>query len=355
MTLGCLMVDVAGRSLLPEDRDVLEHPLVGGVILFTRNYQDPEQLAALVAEIRALRRPPLLIACDHEGGRVQRFRPGFTPLPSMRRIGREYEMDHARGRDLAREAGWLLAAELRSVGVDLAFAPVVDLEYGVSEVIGDRAFHADPAKVSLLAGALMAGMRDAGMSATAKHFPGHGAVVADSHVALPVDRRELVDLESDLTPYRRLIANGLPSVMMAHVVFPAVDALPASLSRRWVSEILRGELDFRGAVFTDDLSMAGAVAFGGIVERARLAVEAGCDMLVVCNSRPAVRELLEHLEVRPGPVAALRIARLHGHGPAANAGVRSALLASEHWASASSALACCRDGRPELRLDGMAS
>lgn len=355
MTLGCLMVDVAGRSLLPEDRDVLEHPLVGGVILFTRNYQDPEQLAALVAEIRALRTPPLLIACDHEGGRVQRFRPGFTVLPAMRQIGREYEMDRARGRQLARDAGWLLGAELRSVGVDLAFAPVVDLEYGVSEVIGDRAFHADPATVSLLAGALMAGMREAGMSATAKHFPGHGAVVADSHVALPVDRREYVDLDADLTPYRRLIANGLPSVMMGHVVYPAVDELPASLSRRWVTDVLRGDLDFQGAVFTDDLSMAGAAAFGDVVDRARLAIAAGCDMLLVCNARRAVRDLLERLDVRPGPVAALRVARLHGHRQPADATARAALLASERWQSASSALARCRDARPELRLDGMAS
>ena len=206
MTLGCLMVDVAGRSLMPEDRDVLEHPLVGGVILFTRNYEHPAQLAALVAEIRAVRTPPLLVGVDHEGGRVQRFRSGFTPVPPMHRIGRAYDLDNARGRELAHETGWLIGAELRAVGVDLAFAPVVDLEYGVSEIIGDRAFHATPDTVAELAGALAAGMREAGMSATAKHFPGHGAVAADSHVALPVDRRELADLEPDLTPYRRLIA-----------------------------------------------------------------------------------------------------------------------------------------------------
>jgi beta-N-acetylhexosaminidase len=352
MTLGCLMVDVAGRSLLPEDRDVLEHPLVGGVILFTRNYETPAQLAALVAEIRALRRPPLLVAVDHEGGRVQRFRPGFTLVPPMRRIGREYDMDRARGRRLAREAGWLIGAELRSVGIDLAFAPVVDLEYGVSEVIGDRAFHADPDAVAELALALMGGLRDAGMAATAKHFPGHGAVVLDSHVALPVDRREYVDLDPELTPYRRLIANGLPSVMMAHVVFTAVDALPASLSRRWVTGVLRGDLGFQGAVFTDDLSMAGAAAFGGVVERARLALAAGNDMLLVCNARAAVHEVLDGLGATPSPVSALRVARLHGQGPAPVAGGYDALHAAARWRESSALLDEARIARPELRLEG---
>jgi len=355
MTLGCLMVDVAGRSLLPEDREVLEHPLVGGVILFTRNYEEPSQLAALVAEIRALRTPPLLVAVDHEGGRVQRFRSDFTRVPPMHRIGREYDLDHARGRELAREAGWIIGAELRACGIDLAFTPVVDLEYGVSEVIGDRAFHAKSEVVAVLAGALVAGLREAGMSATAKHFPGHGAVAADSHVALPVDRREFADLEADLLPYRRLIANGLPSVMMAHVVYPAVDALPASLSTRWITDILRGELDFRGAVFTDDLSMAGAAAFGGIVARTRLALAAGCDMLLVCNARAAVLELLAELDVRPEPVSALRIARLHGRGPAPGLAARSELMASARWRSARLALERASDARPQLVLDGEAS
>ena len=355
MTLGCLMVDVAGRTLLPEDRELLEHPLVGGVILFTRNYESPAQLAALTAEIRALRTPRLLVAADHEGGRVQRFREEFTLLPPMHRLGREYDMNSDRGRELARDAGWLLGAELRALGVDLAFAPVVDLEYGVSEVIGDRAFHADADAVSALAGALMAGMREAGMSATAKHFPGHGAVVADSHVALPVDRRAYEDLSADLTPYRRLIANGLPSVMMAHVVFPAIDARPASLSRSWITGVLRGELDFQGAVFTDDLSMAGAAAFGDVVERAGLAIEAGCDMLVVCNSRPSVELLLERLEARPGPVSALRVARLHGHGPEPGVAARDLLRASARWRGVHAKLARARDERPELQLDGEAS
>ena len=355
MTLGPLMVDVAGRSLLPEDRDVLEHPLVGGVILFTRNFTDAAQLSALVAEIRALRTPRLLVAVDHEGGRVQRFRSDFTLLPSMRRIGHEYEMDAQHGRELARRAGWLIGSELRAVGIDLAFAPVVDLDYGVNEAIGDRAFHPDADVVGLLAGALMAGLRDAGMSATAKHFPGHGAVAADSHVALPIDRREYADLEPDLRPYRRLIANGLASVMMAHVVFPAVDALPASLSRRWIGEVLRGELGFQGAVLTDDLSMAGAAAFGGPRTRAELALAAGCDMLLVCNSRPSVEELLKTLDPEPRPASALRVARLHGHGPTPGPEALAELRASSRWQSAREALERSREGRTVLSLDGEAS
>ena len=319
MTLGCLMVDVAGRSLLPEDRAVLEHPLVGGVILFTRNYDTPEQLAALVAEIRAVRSPPLLVAVDHEGGRVQRFRPGFTLLPPMRRIGRESDMDRTRGRALAR---------------------------GVSEVIGDRALHADPSAVAELAGAVMAGMREAGMSATAKHFPGHGAVVLDSHVALPLDQRPYVDLDAELVPYRRLIANGLASVMMAHVVFSEVDALPASLSRRWVTDVLRGELGFQGAVFTDDLSMGAAAAGGDIVERSRLALAAGCDMLLVCNNRADTDAALDRLKVQPAPASNLRLVRMRGRERL----TWDDLRASPAYGQARQVLARLTDSTPTLSL-----
>ena len=351
MSLGCLMVDIAGRSLLPDDRDVLEHPLVGGVILFTRNYDSPEQLAVLIAEIRALRRPPLLVAVDHEGGRVQRFRPGFTLIPSMRRLGHEYDADKAQGLFAAREMGWLLAAELRTTAIDLAFTPVVDLDYGVSSVIGDRALHRRATVVSDLAGALIGGIREAGMAAPAKHYPGHGAVALDSHVALPIDRREFADLNRDLYPYQRLIPNGLPSVMMAHVVFEQIDALPASLSRRWVHDILRVESDFRGAVFTDDLSMAGAAAFGGPVERCRLALAAGCDMLPLCNHRASVLAVLEGLTVRPEPVSALRLARLHGKsgiGPASLPELQTSL----RWQSAHALAERLREARPDLTLDG---
>ncbi len=347
MTLGPLMVDVAGTSLDPADREVLKHPLVGGVILFTRNYAAPDQLTQLVAEIQALRSPALLVGVDHEGGRVQRFVPGFSKLPPMRRIGREFDFNPRAGLELARELGWLMAAELRAHGIDLSFAPVVDLDYGVNEAIGDRAFHPRAAVVGQLAVAWMHGMRTAGMAATAKHFPGHGAVVADSHVALPVDRRELVDLDADLAPYRILIENGLAGVMMAHVQFPAVDPGPAGFSRRWIQGVLRGELRFNGAVFSDDLSMEGAGTVGGILERARRALGAGCDMLLVCNSRPSVEILLADFVAPADPASSLRRVRLRGRDGLP----RAELHASLAWQASQRALALCK-APPALKLEG---
>jgi len=293
MNLGPLMVDIEGTSLSDDDRRVLRHPLVGSVILFTRNYQSPQQIAALTASIRAQRTPPLLIAVDHEGGRVQRFRDGFTSIPPARSLGRRYAADRRDALELAHKTGWLMATELRAVGVDFSFAPCVDLDYGVSEVIGDRAFHRDADAVAALAAAYAAGMREAGMAATAKHFPGHGAVVADSHVALPVDRRPLADMEADLRPYRLLIENNLSGIMAAHVVYPEVDSLPASLSERWITRILRGDMKFHGVVFADDLTMAGAAGFGDVATRARLAYAAGCDVLPICNDRAAVHAVLD--------------------------------------------------------------
>jgi beta-N-acetylhexosaminidase len=337
MTLGPLMVDVAGKTLTPEDRELLRHPLVGSVILFTRNYENPEQLAMLVADIRAQRSPPLLVAVDHEGGRVQRFRSGFSVLPPARRIGKEFDLDAQQGLVMARSLAWLMAAELRALGIDFSFAPCVDLDYGVSEVIGDRAYHSDPERVSRLALAVMQGMRQAGMAATAKHFPGHGAVVADSHLALPIDRRELADLTPDLLPYRRLIPNGLAAVMMGHVLFPAVDKVPASFSRRWVGEVLRGEFDFRGVVFADDLTMEGASAMGGVVARAEAALDAGCDVLPVCNRRESVIELIDGLKMRPGPASQMRVLLMRGK----DAPERAALLASQEYRECSDWLARC--------------
>ena len=320
MSLGPLMVDVAGTELSSEDIEVLRHPLVGGVLLFGRNYHNPAQIAALNAAIRALRTPQLLIAVDHEGGRVQRFREGFTQLPASRLLGRRFDEDRREGLCLAQSVGWLMASELRVVGIDFSFAPCIDLNYGVSEIIGDRSFHSDPGTVAALAAAYLAGMREAGMAAVAKHFPGHGAVVADSHVALPVDRREFVDIDLDMRPYRLLIENQLPGVMAAHVVYPAVDALPASLSHRWINEILRGALGFHGCVFADDLSMAGAAAFGDVVERARLALAAGCDVLPICNDRPAVRTLLRNFEPDlTNPASQARLVRMRARGEPARA------------------------------------
>jgi beta-N-acetylhexosaminidase len=346
MTLGPLMVDIAGPELTAEDREVLAHPLVGSVVLFTRNYADPEQLQRLVARIHELRNPRLLVAVDHEGGRVQRFRAGFTALPPLRLIGHQFDLDRAAGLELARRHGWLMAAELLSCGLDISFAPCVDLDYGLSEVIGDRAFHNRGAAVGELAVAYMHGMRDAGMAATAKHFPGHGAVVADSHLALPVDRREFSDMSEELTPYRRLIANGLPAVMVAHILFTAGDDKPASLSRHWIGEVLRGELRFNGAVFADDLSMAGAASYGDIVMRAAQALTAGCDVLPVCNSRPSVLRLLAGLHAAPDPASHLRQARLRAHAHPE----RSALLASSHWRLCREALEQCAQP-PPLRFN----
>ncbi len=345
MTLGPVMVDLAGIALEPEERELLAHPQVGSVILFTRNYESVDQLRRLVAEIHAIRSPALLVGVDHEGGRVQRFQTGFTRLPAMREIGRRYAVSRAEGLALARQLGWLMAAELRAVGVDMSFAPCVDVDYGVSHAIGDRAFAADAAAVAELAVAYMLGMREAGMAATAKHFPGHGAVAADSHVALPVDRREWPDVEADLQPYRRLIANGLPAVMAAHVVFPAVDDKPASLSRRWIDGILRGELGFLGAIFADDLSMAGAAAYGDIRARAELALAAGCDVLPVCNDRAASLKLLDSMRGAADPVSRLRLVRLHGRE------VADPMLGSDpRWQTAVAAARECVE-RPALKLE----
>ena len=315
MSLGPLMVDIAGTELTAEDLRVLSHPLIGSVLLFTRNYRDPRQVAALTASIRALRTPHLLIAVDHEGGRVQRFREGFTRLPAMRLLGRRFDEDRRDALGLAQSVGWLMASELRAVGVDFSFAPCIDLDYGVSEIIGDRSFHREPDAVAALAVATLSGMREAGMAAIAKHFPGHGAVVADSHVALPVDRREYADLEADIRPYRPLIDNNLPGIMAAHVVFPAVDALPASLSERWIAGILRNELGFHGCVFADDLSMAGAAAFGDVVTRAELALAAGCDVLPICNARHSVELVLGRFAADVASAASqARLVRMRARG-----------------------------------------
>jgi beta-N-acetylhexosaminidase len=346
MSLGPLMVDIAGTELSADDVRVLKCPLVGSVILFARNYVNPRQVADLTASIRAVRTPHLLIAVDQEGGRVQRFRDGFTRLPAVRLLGRVYDEDRRDGLALAQSVGWLMAGELRAVGVDFSFAPCVDLDYGVSEIIGDRAFHSDPDAVAALAVATLSGMREAGMAAVAKHFPGHGAVVADSHVALPVDRRDYADLEPDIRPYRPLIDNNLAAIMAAHVVFPAVDALPASLSRRWITDILRGELKFHGCVFADDLTMAGAAAFGDVLARAKLAFAAGCDVLPICNDRHSVELVLDRFGTDVGSAAAqARLVRMRARGEAA-----ADLRSSRQWQETAARIASLSTPPPPLVL-----
>ena len=290
-----VVLDVAGLALDGDDRRRLAHPLTGGAILFARNWRDRRQLVDLVAEMKSIR-PDLLVCVDHEGGRVQRFRSdGFTPIAPMRTLGEMWMNDAhgARGSgamraiEEARAAGHVLGAELRACGVDLSFTPVLDLDHGGSSVIGDRAFHRDPRVVAVLAQSLILGLLQAGMRNCGKHFPGHGFVRADSHFDVPVDERPLAKiLADDARPYEWL-AGTLASVMPAHVVYPKVDDQPAGFSQRWLREILRVELGFDGAVFSDDLSMAGARHVGGVevtyAEAAALALSAGCDLVLLCN------------------------------------------------------------------------
>jgi len=347
MSLGPVMLDIEGLALSPRDRDLLREPAVGGVILFTRNFESAEQVADLVTEIRALRSPPLLIAVDHEGGRVQRFREGFTLMPPMRHIGREYDRDSAQGLKIAREAGWLIASELRAAGIDLCFAPCVDLDWGVSEIIGNRSFHRKPEAVSELAEAFARGLRSAGMAAVAKHFPGHGAVVADSHLKLPVDRREYGLILDDMRPYERLMNTGVVAgVMLAHIVYQEIDSTPAGFSEYWIQRELRTRLGFGGAVFCDDLTMKATASYGSMPERARLSLHSGCDMILVCNDRDAAHEAVDALNDYSNPLSLVRLARLHGIGQT----LRESLRASEQWQSANTLFENWSD-RPELRLN----
>ncbi|SFP89808.1 beta-N-acetylhexosaminidase [Geopseudomonas sagittaria] len=307
---GSLMLDIAGTWLTAEDRQLLRQPEVGGLILFARNIEHPQQVRELCAAIRA-ERPDLLLAVDQEGGRVQRLRQGFVRLPSMQALATA-----ANARQLAGHCGWLMASEVLAVGVDFSFAPVLDLDHGRSTVIGSRSFGADPARVGELATAFIAGMREAGMAATGKHFPGHGWPEADSHVAIPRDERSLDEIRAcDMQPFARL-APLLDGIMPAHVIYPQVDAQPAGFSRRWLQDILRGELGYRGVIFSDDLSMAGAHVAGTADARVAAALDAGCDMALVCNDRGAAELALDYLQrrgVSPAPqLAGMRARRWPG-------------------------------------------
>jgi len=314
---GPVMLDVAGTELTGDDVRRLQHPATGGVILFSRNFTSREQLHRLVSQIHELRSPPLLVAVDQEGGRVQRFRDEFTRLPAPARILPFYEGDLGRARHAAHELGWLMAAELRAEGVDFSFAPVLDLDFGISEVIGDRAFGETAELVSAMGQAWMLGAREGGMISVGKHFPGHGAVTADSHVELPVDARSIDQIQhNDLRPFRRLISSGLEAIMPAHVVYEQCDADLAGFSSFWLQRVLRGELHFSGVVFSDDLSMEAAAESGTYPARAKAAIAAGCDMVLVCNNPEAAEEVLEALKDHHDPVAMARCARLHGrHAP----------------------------------------
>jgi beta-N-acetylhexosaminidase len=310
LPLGPVMLDPAGLALTDDDRRRLLHPATGGVILFARNYQDPVQLALLTAEIRALRTPELLVCTDHEGGRVQRFREGFTAIPAMRRLGVQWDRDRESARRAARAAGLVIAAELGAHGVDFSFTPVLDLDYGSSEVIGERALHFDPNAVGALAAALIQGLASGGMPAVGKHFPGHGFAAADSHVALPRDERAVAEiLKKDVAPYRAAIGAGLAGIMPAHVIYARADAEPAGYSAYWLKEVLRGSLGFSGLIFSDDLSMEGASTAGGVPERARAALGAGCDMVLLCGDPEGQDRLLDALG-KTAPADAGRLERM---------------------------------------------
>ncbi len=309
---GPVMLGVEGTTLTSADRERLSHPLVGGVILFARNYDARMQLRALTAEIHDLRSPPLLIAVDHEGGRVQRFRDDFTAIAPMRALGERYDSDRAGALQQAEAIGRLIADELSACGVDFSFAPVLDIDAGVSAVIGDRAFHSDPHAVAELAAVFCSGLHEGGMSTVGKHFPGHGYVAADSHVDLPVDRRTFDDIQKkDLVPFAALAQRRLlDGVMPAHVVYPAIDAHPAGFSRFWLQDILRGRLQFDGLIFSDDLEMVGAQGAGDIVDRANAALAAGCDMVLACNDFAAMDDLLSRLLAQPSAELADRLQRM---------------------------------------------
>lgn len=316
MSLGPVMLGIAGKELTNIEREMLMHPLTGGVILFSRNYENPEQMALLVSEIHRLRDPQLLVAVDHEGGRVQRFKSGFTLLPAVHKLGSIYEKDSRQAKTLAELTGWLMAIELRSIGVDFSFAPVLDLDRGVSQVIGDRAFHASPDVVADLAHEYMRGMHRAGMAATGKHFPGHGGVIEDSHFDMAIDERRYEDLlVEDLVPFERMINYGLEAIMVAHVIYKNIDSNLAGFSSFWLQEILRNRLGFQGVIFSDDLEMEGAGVVENISDRALHAIDAGCDVVMVCQETEAMEQVLDGVKDWHNPVSSLRLARMHGHKP----------------------------------------
>jgi beta-N-acetylhexosaminidase len=351
MTLGPLMVDLAGLALTPGERSRLRHPLVGGVILFSRNFRDRDQVRALVAEIRGLRSPSLLVAVDQEGGRVQRFREGFYRLPPLRWFGHQYDLNQKEGRRLAQTCGWLMAAEVLDTGVDFSFAPVLDLDYGTSEVIGDRSFHRDPEVVAELASAYVLGMHKAGMIAVAKHFPGHGYVVADSHLDLPVDPRTRAELYDDLLPFGRLIRQGVNGVMIAHVRYPQIAGEVASLSPWWLQTVLRGDLGFAGVIFSDDLSMKALATEGDMPGRARRALEAGADMALVCNDPEGAEAALAALTGYQDPASQARLVTLRRRPPLGAGGGEATgeFRGSPAWEQAVAALEQAQD-RPGLTL-----
>ena len=347
MTLGPLMVDLEGSTISETEKKLLLQPEVGGIILFSRNFESVEQITALVDEVHRLRSPRLLISVDHEGGRVQRFHDGFSRIPAAAVYARIAKGDLDQARQLAENAGWLMAVELRACGIDFSFAPVLDLAHGLSGVIGDRAFHNKPTTVATLAYAFMHGMNKAGMQAVGKHFPGHGGVIEDSHVATAVDKRPLEELmQSDIVPFQYMIEHKLAAIMPAHVIYEKVDEKPAGYSSFWINDILRRRLGFQGVIFSDDLSMKAACIVGGFGERADAALTAGCDMALVCNHLDGAIEAAEYIKGYTNPTSQLRLVRMHGTHEIDWA----ALKQSEHWQEVSAQITTLNDS-PELEMD----
>ncbi len=347
MTLGPLMVDLEGTAISEIEKDLLLKPEVGGVILFTRNFESVEQITALVEEIHSFRSPRLLVAVDHEGGRVQRFHESFSRIPAAAVYAKTAKNNIEKSRQLAENAGWLMAIELRACGIDFSFAPVLDLAHGLSGVIGDRAFHSKPATVATLAYAFMHGMNKAGMQAVGKHFPGHGGVVEDSHVAMPVDHRNLEELlHSDIVPFESMIENKLAAIMPAHVIYDKVDDKPAGYSSFWLEKILRQRFGFNGVIFSDDLSMEAAGIVGGFGERADAALKAGCDMALICNHLQGAIEAAEYIKGYTNPISQLRLIRMHGEHEISWAELKQ----DEHWQQVSMQITALNDS-PELEMD----
>jgi beta-N-acetylhexosaminidase len=309
---GRVMLDIGGTQLESTDRRRLQHPCCGGVILFARNYESPAQLTALCEEIKGLRDPPLLIAVDQEGGRVQRFRDGFTLIPAMQKIGSLWDVDAEQGVRAAHDAALVIGTELAACGIDFSFAPVLDLDYGYRGAIGDRALHASPEAVIALAKSFITGLKECGMIAVGKHFPGHGAIETDSHHDVAIDQREFAEIErSDLRPFAELCRADLDAVIPAHIIYPRVDAQPAGFSRFWLRDVLRDQIGFKGVIFSDDLSMRGARTAGDAPARAKAAIAAGCDIVLVCNAPNDADAVLDSTTDGPSNAESARILALH--------------------------------------------